>query len=140
MLGVLLKVHHPQVAMIPCSECQKWIYDFSTGRRKTVRCGPERKEEPIEQGPDPPCKQGLSFKCPKGSPEEEADHILTPANQRILDLYRRGKLTNFAGMELDMLTLELLAVVDLIYSEYQIRATADASNSALDRLGPLLNR
>lgn len=70
--GVRLVLYHPVAASISCSECQKWFYDFRTGKRQ------ERGGQPVPRPAKitPPC-----WECPKESPEQAHEHELSEKNK-----------------------------------------------------------
>lgn len=122
-----LLLFHPGVAKIDCGDCQKRLYDLETGEPKTYRAGPNRELRYYE-GQPPPCKQPGNS-CPKGSPETAHEHELSDKNWRVLNLYRRGRVTGFENVTIDALLAENLAIVDELYRSWERWRAAEASGS-----------
>jgi hypothetical protein len=67
-------LYHPQVANVPCEDCQKWVYDKNW--RRAQRGG---QDVPRPPGTPTPCQS-----CPKKSPEHAKTLILTRRNSATL--------------------------------------------------------
>jgi len=77
-------IEHPQLAMLPCSECQQWVHDLKTGK-PTLYGGQKVKQHPS----GPPCVQEPGI-CPKGKPGESD---LTDQNERVWQHFRQCRAT-----------------------------------------------
>jgi hypothetical protein len=75
MRGARIRFEFPHLANLPCSECQKWVYDLKTGKQQLYG------GKPVRQHPSgPPCVQEPGI-CPKGEPGKSD---LTYQNLRVL--------------------------------------------------------
>ena len=85
-----LIVLYPGVARISCADCQKWVYDFSTGEPETYM-GQNGTKVPCPRPSQikPPCD-----KCPKRGPEHEQEHTLTDQNLLTYMLYNQVRATS----------------------------------------------
>lgn len=89
---------------------------METGEPRTYRAGPNRELRFYWNNGKAPCRTG--FHCPKGSPEEAADYVLTPKASRILRAYFLGRGTNWEGVELDDVAREFFALLDGIFRDH----------------------
>lgn len=100
------------MASIRCADCQTYVYKLSTGERETYNAGAKGLLPMRRTGP-PPCK--LGEKCPKGSPEQEAEYTLTWRNLRMYQAYCEFRA---AGADLhdppDGLRRQLFAAIDAV--------------------------
>lgn len=110
---------YPALTRFSCAECQAFVYDVDwtngcegTGNRKKF-CGGTRDVVRPAASP-PPCEL-----CPKGSPAEEHEHLLTADNWLTLELFREVKATNGAcltdEMKADRLLMQNLAAIDQLW-------------------------
>ena len=115
-----LWLFHPALLAFSCADCQKWVYDFDTGERKTYRRGPKREEVPMTwpRGTAPPCKT-----CPKESPAKERDHILNFRNLKTLAIYQQVRATSghclTEAERADPVLRQNLAIIDAIVRKYE---------------------
>jgi len=115
-----LLLFHPGVASFTCEQCEKYIYDFDTGKQKTFKAGAERKEQPYLRPPNvaTPCQ-----KCPRESPEKAHEYELSDRNYRTLILYRRAKATMFHYLteaeKTDPLVARNFAALDVLFAEHE---------------------
>ncbi len=79
-----LRFEHPQLALLPCSECQQFAYDLKTGKPQ-MYCG--KKLPQHKRGP--PCVTEPGS-CPKGKPGESD---LTEQNRRVYEHFRECRAT-----------------------------------------------
>jgi hypothetical protein len=111
---------YPALTQFSCAECQKFVYDVDwangctgTGKRKTF-CGGTRDLERTAASP-PPCAFDKDA-CPKGSPAEEAEHLLSADNWLSWQIYREVRATNGGclteAMKADPLLMRNLAMLD----------------------------
>jgi hypothetical protein len=90
------------------------MYDIKTGRREM------RGGKPIPRGPKlkTPC-----WECPKNSPEEESQHVLSDKNRQLLALYYEIKATHGRCMTdrlaADPLLRHKLAIVGRIVEDWE---------------------
>jgi hypothetical protein len=117
---VELSLFYPALTRFTCAECQQYVYDVDwengctgTGQRKKY-CGGTRDLQRTKNSP-PPCFYDAKA-CPKGSPAEEAEHVLTPENWQAWQLYREVRATNGAclseAMRNDRLLMQNLTLLD----------------------------
>ena len=110
-----LWLFHPFLAGLACEDCQRWIYDFETGEKQTYKSGPNRVEiqRTWPKGTGPPCKT-----CPKGSPAEEHEHILSLKNWRTLMIYQQVRATSGHCLNdaerMDRILRQNLATIDTL--------------------------
>lgn len=70
-----LLVDHPQLASVTCADCQQWLYDLETGKRR------QRRGRDAPRGDSPtPCHE-----CPKGSPANAGLYELTPESWQTIE-------------------------------------------------------
>lgn len=111
---------YPALTQFSCADCQRFVYDVDwangcvgTGKRKTY-CGGTR-DVARTAGTPPPCAFDKDA-CPKGSPAEEAEHLLSADNAQTWQLYREVKATGGAcltdEMKRDQLLMRNLALID----------------------------
>ncbi|HEV8061534.1 MAG TPA: hypothetical protein VGP68_16765 [Gemmataceae bacterium] len=109
---------YPALTQFTCGECQKKLFDVDwahgctgTGKVKTYMTGAGPREQVRGKLNPPPCSE-----CPKGSPEEEAEHLLSADNWLTWQIYREVKATNGAcltdAMKADALLMRNLAMLD----------------------------
>lgn len=116
---------YPALTQFSCDSCQRKIHDVDwangctgTGKVKTYAGG--TRELMRTKNSPPPCafdRPGSSERaCPKGSPAEEAEHILSAENWQTWELYRQVRATNGAcltdAMKADALLMRNLALLD----------------------------
>lgn len=110
------------IASIPCSECQKWVYDMETGERETYPVGDGKTVLPYARdGAPPPCQQG--FQCPKESPEKEHLHVLNGRNVRLFRTYLRERACP-SHEPREQIVRDAFAIVDGLYEEWNSRRLA----------------
>lgn len=131
-LGLRLKLWHPHIARLSCSECQKWVYDFK------LRKFSDRGENRIPRAAEvpPPCRE-----CPKGSPENEKFSKLTLFNLLTLETYYAHRATNWAAAALllrDEIFCDNVRIIDRIIREYELESQGRAIASELTPLIVLL--
>lgn len=86
--------------MPSCKLCQKYLIDYDwdagtgTGEYLEYEISPG-VGKPIERRADQPTPCG---KCPKKSPEQEHEYVLTEANYQALAHYREAKAMGFRGL------------------------------------------
>jgi hypothetical protein len=113
-------LNHPGVAKVSCSDCQKRAYDLETGQPKTYPAGPTGELRFYDQNHVPPCRTGWT--CPKVSPEQEHEHVLSNKNWRIVTLYHQAKAAGAAVLgDVDPLLAELLAACERAYGDFERR-------------------
>ncbi len=120
-------LYHPAVAQVPCSECQRFVYDLKTGKRETYQAGSAHNELPVPRNGPPPCE--LGHDCPKQSPDREHLHVLTERNRRMLELYSANRAFQghlFAPHEIDGLTRLGFVICDSFFRASEQRDLADA--------------
>ena len=118
-----LLLFHPGVAVIDCRDCQKFIYDFATGQRKTYAQGTRDRLRPANT--PPPC-----HKCPKQSPQQSHEHELSAKNWRTLSLYQQVRASRGAcltdAMKNDGLLMKNLATIDALFRRWEREQQASA--------------
>ncbi|WP_146431161.1 hypothetical protein [Blastopirellula retiformator] len=111
---------HPGAALINCEDCQQFVYDLQTGRRVTVRQGPERQETPQRRLPGMPLQCGS---CAKGSPAEAPQWELSAKNWKAYRLWREVRATYgrcvSPAMARDSIIRRNLAAIDDVVRRYQ---------------------
>ena len=111
---------HPALAAIACKDCQRQMHNLETGEPETYRSGPTREEVPKlwPRGTGPPCKT-----CPKGSPAEERDHVLTAKNWRTLKIYQQVRATGGHCLtdaeRVDPILRQNLATIDVLVRAHE---------------------
>lgn len=121
-----LQLFHPRVAAVPCRLCQQFVYDWD---QRNPTYGQRRQHGGQDWlRPDnvpPPCA-----KCPKGSPEQEHESMLSPKNLKTFLLFLRIRAT--AGRCLtprqarDPVLLRNLSVVDSMVRCHERQEAAEA--------------
>ena len=81
-----LALFHPVAANLPCNECRRWFYNIQTGERRMRGGRPEPR--PANSKIPLPC-----WECPKESPEQEHEHVLSDKNRQAFDFYLMVKHT-----------------------------------------------
>lgn len=123
---------HPGVAQIDCRDCQKYVYDFVTGKRKTYAQG--KRDRPRPASTPPPC-----HKCPKESPEKAHEHELSAKNWRTLALYQQVRASSGAclsdEMKRDALLMKNLATIDALFRRWEREQQAVVLATEIVRLG-----
>jgi hypothetical protein len=142
---VELLLFYPALTRFTCAECQQFVYDVDwdkncagTGQRKTYRGGTcdlrRGKNSP------PPCFYDAKA-CPKGSPAEEQEHVLSPENWQAWQLYREVRATNGAcltdAMRADRLLMQNLSILDEMA---RVRERQQLGREVASNLLPLMFR
>jgi len=131
---VKLILFHSAHAKIDCQDCQKYIYDFDKGERRTYKSGPQREERPMvrPKSTPPPC-----HKCPLESPEKAHKHRLNDRNVKTFILYHRSKSTNglyLNGAErTDPIVARNFSIID---SFYRRKDSIDLASEIAQQLAP----
>jgi hypothetical protein len=113
VLGLRLKLWHPAVARVSCSECKEFWFNPEKGQFEK-RAG-ERLKRPVDA--PLPCSS-----CPKGSPEKEKFSKLTLYNLKTLEIYFTHRATNWAAAALllqDEIFCDNVRIIDRIIREYE---------------------
>ncbi|HEX7379337.1 MAG TPA: hypothetical protein VF278_19600 [Pirellulales bacterium] len=129
-----------------CQDCQRYMVDYSfadgTGSGEIVMLGPpgdKTKQRPLERPSHcpPVCKLG-ERKCPKGSPEREAEFLLTEANWQALKFYRETRATFGRGLSEeaanDGIVRRNFVILDKLFGELRETQAADNVSLSLHRL------
>ncbi len=112
---------HPMLAVLSCSECQRFVYEIPSGVAETFQGanGPEKIPRPTP----PPCDR-----CPKGSPANEHLYRLSEKNYRTWKLRQRVK-TGVYRLSPELADCPLLADNFALIDE----VVADAERAANNR-------
>lgn len=125
--GLACLLHHPEVALRPCSECAKWIYD-KQGRIE-VRRG---RQVPNTTGRTP-CST-----CPKENPDKAPEYELSPRNIQALHFYYTTRAMHGANlsdeMKADGTVQRNMAIIDQIVRPFEAES---AISDSLEKLLPL---
>lgn len=128
---MILLLEHPQLAALPCEECQAWIYDIPSGEPK-LRGGQKQRRSPSQPTP---CGS-----CPKKSPENAREITLDAKNHRTLRLYLRNRaLWGRALTEeeaADAIIQRNFGLLDLLLRKYErSQAALEIASAALAKHG-----
>lgn len=107
---------------------------METGKREELIFGDNPEPQPVKREGLPPCMKG--FACPKGSPDEESNHVLHPRNMRAIGLWIEDR--SFGGgcvKNPDAVTRHVFAVID---SAYRLWEKDDLTERLSVALLPLL--
>lgn len=105
-------LYHPEVAAVPCSECQRWIYGKDW--KPALRGGRKQARGP---GQATPC-----MICPKKSPENAKQLELTPQAHRTIQLYLRHRATGSALTKAeakDAYLVRNFGIIDVLFREWE---------------------
>ncbi len=83
-MALRLSLEHPRLSTLSCDECRAFVYEIPSGIPQTFE-GPNGKEKIKRTGPTP-CNM-----CPKGSPDQEPNYVLSDKNYLTIQLHRRIK-------------------------------------------------
>lgn len=132
--------------MPACKLCQKYLIDYDwgestgSGQPRTYQSGPT-EYKPIERRADqpPPCA-----KCPKKSPEQEHEHVLTEANYQALAHYREVKAMGFRGISdeeaTDAVVRRNFVLLDQVFDGMRERRQRYAAMAPVNQLLRTLGR
>jgi hypothetical protein len=138
MLALRLRFEHPRLADLPCSECQKWVYEIPSGEPQTYEIGNGEVMQ-IERRESPPCHL-----CPKESPEREHLYQLSDRNHRLLMFHRRvrSKVYQLTGEQRrDGLLADNFAIIDDVMAVADQKANRDRlAHSIANALAMVLGR
>jgi hypothetical protein len=110
--GARLELFYPVLARLSCEDCQKYVpdYDWSEHTGTGKPRGPEGEPWKRPKESAPPC-----FKCPKRSPAEERQHVLSRKNWKTFQLALQAHATGgrclTEEMSRDGLLMENVTVV-----------------------------
>lgn len=114
-----MSLYHPIAAAIDCHDCQRFDYDFKTGKRAAQvhefhKIHREiQKTVPLQQCGD----------CPKKSPENAERLKLTDEHHEIINLFFECRTMNWQGVPQPVLNCwvlrRLFVQMEAIYSEVQ---------------------
>ena len=116
-----LLLHHPALARVRCSDCAKYVYD-EHWKRETFEAGSVDNILPVLRHGPTPCQSGVE--CPKGSPEQEHEHLLSRRNDRMLAVYLESKATGHRRPA-DKLRRWAFSFLDSIYSDWERQDLAE---------------
>ncbi|WP_158264953.1 hypothetical protein [Blastopirellula marina] len=112
---------HPGAALIDCEDCQRFLYDLETGRRVTVRQGPDRQAAPVPRLAEMPLQCGS---CPKRSPQHAVQVELSAKNWKTYRLWREVRATYgrclSPAMARDSIIRRNLAAIDAVVDRRQL--------------------
>jgi hypothetical protein len=88
---------------------------METGKPQTYQAGDEIKFYDV--GHIAPCRRGWA--CPKISPENEKEFILSDRNELVLKLYHRVRICGPASIgKIDTLLAEMLSICDQVFNGF----------------------
>lgn len=112
------------------------MHDMKTGKPIVKERGPQREKfhlTPANAGYKAPCFTG--YKCPKGTPATEHEHILSAKNRRVLMLYHQARATGFQfAPHFDALLADNFAIVDGMVRDFERQEQTEAVTEAFERL------
>ncbi len=90
---------------------------METGKPQTYQAGDELRF--YDQNHVAPCKTGWT--CPKVSPEQEHEFVLSSRNDKVVRLYHRVRIvgSQAAGDKIDPLLAEVLSLCDQVYNGWE---------------------
>lgn len=113
--GLRLLLEHPQHARLSCADCKKWLVDIKTAEY-TKRAN---QKIPRPENIPTPCKE-----CPKGSPENEVNCVLTKDNEALVGLWNMARARGWQRLSEDFFdpwNEQQISLIARVYEAFQQR-------------------
>lgn len=127
---------HPKAAAIDCHDCQRWIYDLTTGEKAVAQ---ESKAHGIKRYAPKAKPLSQCGECPKKSPENAERLKLTKQNREIVDLFLECRSMNWVGtpqaVAEDRTLRRMFAHLEQVYAAYERQQQATIISNAVAKHG-----
>jgi hypothetical protein len=121
-----MRLFHPQVAKLSCSDCQKYVVDIKTWEIKKYQSGKQMERDkgdigPIKSGTCQGCPKNASFPEDNRGPQNERYCKLWPENVATIELYHRFRACGWDGLPTackgDTLLVNNFSIIDRLIRE-----------------------